>query len=347
MANIVILGAGVMGTALAVPASDNGHEVLLAGTPLDDAVVARMQAPGGTHPKLDAPLPASVTVIADAQLTTGDIERADLIIVGVSSPGINWAVQRLNELLRREAMIAFVTKGLDLKHGSVVTLAETVPERVGHLATFVGIGGPCIARELALRLPTSSVYAARDQAVAAQAAALLRTPYYRLAVSDDLTGVEACAALKNFFAIGVSAMQTRFPDALRADGQSKNPTAAAFTQAVQEMAMLCEMIGGQRHTAYDLAGLGDLHVTVGGGRNSRLGHSLGRDRTLQEAMAQELANETVEGIDTAIVVASLLQTLTPRKFPLANAILDAVVGHNRFDLNFEHILLGNETFFSR
>ncbi len=344
MANILILGAGVMATALAVPASDNGHAVVLAGTPLDDAVVARMQASGGTHPKLDASLPGTVRVIADAEVTAQDTDRADLIVVGVSSPGIAWAVDRLNGLLRHEATVAFVTKGLDRKDGAVVTFAETVPERISRLGTFIGIGGPCIARELALRLPTASVYAARDKADAERAAALFRTPYYRLAASDDLTGVEACAALKNFFAIGVSAMQTRYPDALRADGQSKNPTAAVFTQAVHEMATLCERIGGARSTAFDLAGLGDLHVTVGGGRNSRLGHSLGRDRTVEEAMAQDLANETVEGIDTARVVASLLEAIGLQangrdavKFPLAQAIIDAVLGNALFDFDFEDL----------
>jgi glycerol-3-phosphate dehydrogenase (NAD(P)+) len=336
MANILIIGAGVMGTSLTVPASDNGHDIVLAGTPLDEAAVARMQAEGGTHPKLDAPLPGGVRVIADADLDADETDRADLIVVGVSSPGIAWAVDRLNGLLRRETTIAFVTKGLDRKDGGVVTFAETLPGRIGKLGTFIGIGGPCIARELALRLPTSSVYAARETGAAEQAAALFRTPYYRLAVSDDLTGVEACAALKNFFAIGVSAMQTRYPDTHRADGQSKNPTAAAFTQAVREMAMLCEMMGGQRHTSFDLAGLGDLHVTVGGGRNSRLGHSLGLNRTVEDAMAHELANETVEGIDTAIVVSSLIRNLgdESRHFPLTSAIIDAIVDKKLFDFNF-------------
>lgn len=340
MANILILGAGVMGTALAVPASDNGHDVVLAGTPLDAATIAQMQENAGTHPKLDAPLSPSVRVLADDALTSAETERADLIVVGVSSPGIGWAVERLNGLLRRKTTIAFVTKGLDLRNGDVVTFAETVPERIAQLGTFIGIGGPCIARELALRLPTSSVYAARDTSAAEKVASLFRTSYYRLAASDDLTGVEACAALKNFFAIGVSAMQTRYPDMQRADGQSKNPTAAAFTQAVQEMAAICELIGGRRQTAFDLAGLGDLHVTVGGGRNSRLGHSLGRDRTVSEAMTQELADETVEGIDTARVLASLIQTVGEGKnaFPLAKAILTAVVRDARLDFDFSGVL---------
>lgn len=335
MATILILGAGVMGSALSVPAADNGHRVMLVGTPLDGEPIRRMKA-GDAHPKLDRPLPDSVTILADDELTPDHMTSADLVIIGVSSPGIAWAVKRLNEMLTIPKPVAFVTKGLDRRDGGIVTYAQTVPEQVANIAAFIGIGGPCIARELANRYPTTSVYACRDQDAAAFAAGLLRTSYYRLAVSDDATGVEACAALKNFFAIGVSAMQTRYPDTMRADGQSKNPTAAAFTQAAGEMAALCERLGGRRDTAFDLAGIGDLHVTVGGGRNSRLGHGLGRDRTVADLMAGELAGETVEGIDTARVLAELVNALPSVKtdFPLACAIIAAVLEGGRLDFDF-------------
>ena len=41
MARIAVLGAGVMGTALTFPPADNGHDVRLIGTHLDDAIIAR------------------------------------------------------------------------------------------------------------------------------------------------------------------------------------------------------------------------------------------------------------------------------------------------------------------
>ena len=336
MATILILGAGVMGSSLSVPAADNGHSVLLVGTPLDAEAIARMKKPGGVHPKLDDPLPNGVTCLSDEELKPDHMEAADLVVVGVSSPGIGWAVRRLNETMSAKRPIAFVTKGLDRRGEDIVTYAETLPGMLPHLQSFIGIGGPCIARELANRQPTMSVYASRDRSAAAFAASLLRAPFYSLCDDDDVTGVEACAALKNFFAIGVSAMQTRYPDQARPDGQSKNPTAGAFTQAAREMARLCEMLGGRRETAFDLAGIGDLHVTVGGGRNSRLGHGLGNNRTVSDIMSKELAGETVEGIDTARMVQPLLESRSSaaesrKDFPLASAIIEAVLHDKRFE----------------
>lgn len=340
MATILILGAGVMGSALAVPAADNGHTVLLAGTPIDTDIIARIGKAGGVHPKLDQPLPGNVRPIANADLSDADVEAADMIVVGVSSPGISWAVERLAGAMKRPRRIAFVTKGLDKAGSSLVTLAGSLPSRLPQMSAFLGIGGPCIARELANRKPSACVYACADRQAAAEFASLMTTDYYRLSTTDDVVGVEACAALKNFYAIGVAAMQTRYPDSARADGQSKNPTAAAFTQATREMARLCERFGGRRDTAFDLAGLGDLHVTVGGGRNSHLGHELGRDRTVSDVMAKELAGETVEGIDTARMLSAWLQPtpglepIGPDRFPLAYAIIDAVLQDTPFKFDF-------------
>jgi glycerol-3-phosphate dehydrogenase (NAD(P)+) len=344
MATILILGSGVMGSALAVPASDNGHRVLLAGTHLDGEAIRRMKQPGGVHPKLDEPLATSVEILAHDEVAPEHAEAADLIVVGVSSPGVSWAVERLNALMRHQRPVAFVTKGLDRRGDAVTTYAETLPGQVPHMSAFIGIGGPCIARELANRFPTTSIYASRDREAAAFARSLMQAPYYRLATGTDLTGVEACAALKNFFAIGVSAMQTRYPDTRRAGGQSKNPTAAAFNQAVREMAALCERLGGQRETAFDVAGIGDLHVTVGGGRNSRLGHFLGVGRTISDIMAKELVGETVEGIDTARVLAALFPhgrgeaALDRDRFPLTLAILDAVLSDAPLGFDLERLV---------
>ncbi|MER8377030.1 glycerol-3-phosphate dehydrogenase [Mesorhizobium sp. M1409] len=345
MAKIVVLGAGVMGTALCVPAAENNHTVLLVGTPLDSDIVTAMRQPGGVHPKLDYALSDNVEAIPFDGLRSHHLSDADFIIVGVSSPGIAWVTDILNRLMTAPRPVALVTKGLDPAGSTVSTYAQTLPFRIPMMSAFIGIGGPCIARELANRLPTASIYACQDISTAERFAAIMETDYYRLAVTADVTGVEACAALKNFFAIGVSAMQTRYPDQKRADGQSKNPTAAAFTQASLEMARLCERLGGHAATAFGLAGLGDLHVTVGGGRNSRLGHGLGTGRSVLDVLSSDLFGETVEGVDTARVLATMalekpsIDGEASPYFPLASAIMDAVLQQKPFSLDFSCLVV--------
>lgn len=342
MAKILILGAGVMGSSLAVPALDNGHEVLLAGTHLDIDIINALKADRTKHPTLRASLPEKVVPLQIEEVKAEQGRKADVIVVGVSSPGIDWAIDQLLRLLDRPKPVALVTKGLAVA-GQKKPCAFT--ERVGAAlhdkglgeVPLIGIGGPCIARELALRQPTSVVFASDHLTVAADFAAMMQTGQYRVHVSDDLTGVEACAALKNFFAIGVSAMISRH--VLSGDeppAAAKNPTAAAFNQAIREMAGLAAWIGGRRETAFDLAGVGDLHVTVGGGRNSRLGQYLGKDLSLREVMEGPLKGETVEGIDTGRSLAPGLfaafeqLTLDPATLPLTRRLLDTILENRPF-----------------
>ncbi|MGP1396321.1 MAG: NAD(P)-binding domain-containing protein [Inquilinaceae bacterium] len=341
MARILILGAGVMGSAIALPAADNGHDVTLAGTPLDRAIIAALRR-GGPHPKLKLSLPDSIRACDAEDLTAARATEQDIVILGVSSPGMDWAVTTLARLIEKPTPIALVTKGIvPQAEGPPATYPHTLPAAlrargVPHGAV-IGIGGPCIARELAERRPTRSVYVSSDDRAARWFVDLMQTGFYRLQTDEDTVGVEVCAALKNFYAIGVSAMIGRYESS---GTHAKNPVAALFQQAVDEMAALAGWMGGKTATAFGLAGLGDLHVTVGGGRNSRLGVALGRGGTITQALTGPLKDETVEGVDTgrnlapALALATAAGTFGPGSLPLARAILAAIETDTPFRFDF-------------
>ena len=60
MSIITIVGAGMMGSAMCFPASDNGHVIRLVGTPYDHDVIQRIKQ-DNFHPRLGKPLPPGVT----------------------------------------------------------------------------------------------------------------------------------------------------------------------------------------------------------------------------------------------------------------------------------------------
>ena len=68
-------------------------------------------------------------------------------------------------------------------------------------------GGPCLAKGLANRIHTSVVFANKDIKIANQIAKLVSTDYYHIFTSDDVIGIETCAAIKNIFSMGVGASQ--------------------------------------------------------------------------------------------------------------------------------------------
>ncbi len=59
MGTFTIIGAGYMGTAMAWPLSDNGHNVNLVGTHLDRKIIQSCQN-NGYHPRLKRQLPEGV-----------------------------------------------------------------------------------------------------------------------------------------------------------------------------------------------------------------------------------------------------------------------------------------------
>ena len=278
MARITIIGSGVMGTSIAVPALDNGHAVTLVGSPLDDAIIESMRG-GGAHPKLDRPVAGDVTYRRQDELTAQEIEASDIMLLGVSSAGIPWILDYLLGFGVPVSRLMMITKGLDVTDdGGVRTLPPRITESLAPLGappSIIGVGGPCIARELSNRAPTAVIFGGRDRAAADFCKRVFEADYYHVRTSSDLTGVEANAPLKNFMAIGVAATWSRFPDPLKENARQMNPTAAVFEQATHELALLTQWLGGNPMTALRLAGAGDLFVTVNAGRNSRLGLRLG------------------------------------------------------------------------
>ena len=57
MKKIVIIGAGAMGSAFAVPCADNGHETFLVGSFLEDKVIDLINKKNNFHPVLNCQLP--------------------------------------------------------------------------------------------------------------------------------------------------------------------------------------------------------------------------------------------------------------------------------------------------
>ncbi len=89
--------------------------------------------------------------------------------------------------------------------------------------------------------------------------------------------------------------------------ENYNSQAGLFAQSSKEMYLLLDVFGCTAERNIFL-GIGDLYVTVFGGRNRRLGTLLGKGFTYDESMAQ-LGGVTFEGIviteRTAVAVEQL------------------------------------------
>ena len=335
MSVITILGAGVMGSSMCMPFVDRGHVVRLVGTHLDEHIIDSISG-NGLHPKLNVTMPREVKPFHHGDFGTALDHDTDLILLGVSSAGVTWAIDRLAAAMTKPIPVVMITKGLkpesDDMRAFPDVVAEALKQRLGFEVPVAAIGGPCIAGELAARRHTGTVIVSRDAALAQKLADAFAGDYYMPRASTDMMGVEVCAAFKNFFAIAVGWAHGR--NEVLAETQNKaknnNPAAVLFDQAVREMLALTAALGGTPESVWGMPGVGDLYVTCQAGRNSRLGNALGRGLTYQQAKEGPLKGETVEGAELGVAVAGSIHgmvaagKLKAADVPLTLALLDAL-----------------------
>lgn len=327
MSTVTIVGAGLMGTAVAWPLADNGHQVRLVGTHLD-AEIIRSCLEKRYHPRLGRTLPDGVRPYYVEQLAEG-LQGADVIVSGVNSLGVHWIGRTLGPLLWPGATIIAVTKGLEATEDGELrilpdVLRDELPPALRDQVTIAAIGGPCIAGELAGRRQTCVVFASRHRAALECLQGIFATDYYHIWLSDDLIGVEMCAALKNAYtmAVGLAGGLLERAGGVDAAGAGMHNLAAAlFGVSASEMTRVVALAQGQPGKVTGLPGVGDEYVTCVGGRTIRLGRLLGRGLSFAQAQA-EMAGETLESAYVVRQIAAALPAwdsrglIAPDELPL-------------------------------
>jgi len=295
---VVVIGGGGWGTTLAILLSGQGHESRLWVYEAD--LAGRMRDRRENDAYLPGvPLPPGIHVtnsLAEAA------EGADAILAAAPSHALRATMGRLLSeapALGRTALrwVTVATKGLE--RGTLLRMSEVLEQVLpeAQARRIAVLAGPSHAEEVARRVPTAVVAAARDAAVARAVQEAFSTEAFRVYTNDDVVGVEIGVALKNVIAIAAGIC-----DGL---GFGDSTKGALLTRGLVEMARLGERIGARRETFSGLAGMGDLIATAMSrhSRNRRLGEAIGRGQTLAQALAA--TTMVVEGVATADAAVAL------------------------------------------
>ena len=331
MANIIILGAGSMGTAFSIPCSDNNHNTTVIGTHLENEFIDEIIS-SKKHPSLNCEIPQNVSFKKYESLKKSINDNTDLIVIAVSSKGIEWASDQISEVLITPIPILVLTKGLAINNDDYEVLAHKIERLIKNngikKTNISAAGGPCLAKGLANRAHTSVIFANKDIQIAKKIGKLVSTNYYHISASDDVVGVEVCAAIKNIFSMVVGAseglcLSSKF-SAIRKKN-FLNTAAALMQQSIYEMITFTEKMGGSKETVIGLAGIGDLYVSADGGRNSKMGQFLGQGMTFKKAKKEKMQNETVEGADLIMEIGTKVKNdFNPKVLPLMISMINTI-----------------------
>ena len=156
MKKIIIIGAGAMGAAFAVPCLENKNDVTLVGTHLEDEIIKDIKSNNNFHPVLNIELPSKLKVEKFEKLSLILESEVDIIVAGVSSIGIEWFIKQISKHYKTNLPIILLTKGLAIEENELTTLSDKIKKLLkknGHTGVNVSaIKGPCLAAGLANKM---------------------------------------------------------------------------------------------------------------------------------------------------------------------------------------------------
>jgi glycerol-3-phosphate dehydrogenase (NAD(P)+) len=292
--NIVVLGAGAWGTALAVSAAsrdgDSRHVTLWAR---DVQQAQDMRARRENRRYLpDAALPPSMVIESGPLDHSSDfMARADLVVIGTPMSGLRGMLQAL---AGHAAPVVWLCKGFEApRDGDSQTglLGHEVRAQVAPDLKAGVLSGPSFAQEVARGQPTALVAASEHASVREALVSAFHSPSLRVYANDDIVGVEVGGAVKNVLAIA-----TGLCDGL---DLGLNARAALITRGLAEMTRLGLALGARAETFMGLSGLGDLVLTATGdlSRNRKVGQLLAQGFRLQQAV--DSLGHVAEGVYSA------------------------------------------------
>jgi len=342
MKKILIIGGGAMGSAFSVPCAENNNDVTIIGSLLENDFISSIKSNKNLHPSLKINLPNSIKIEKFEKVNSVIEKELDLIVIAVSSVGIDWAGDEISKFYKGNMPIVLLTKGLSIIDDQLTTLTEKLEmilKKNGHKNINISsVKGPCLASGLANKMRTGTIIANKDIKEAQKIQKIIQTDYYKCEISDDIEGVEISSAIKNLYSMLIGGSQGLSNPSTSKEIQEKyylNTAASLIHRSISEMVEIVNNYSGKTDTVYGLAGLGDLYVSVSGGRNSKMGKYLGHGYLYKEAKEKFMKNITVEGAELALEIGPKLMTkFDKRKFPLLFSILECICENKKLQIDW-------------
>ena len=331
-----------MGSAFSVPCVENNNDVTIIGSVLENDFISSIKSNKNLHPSLRVNLPNSIKIEKFEKINSIVDKELDLIVVAVSSVGIDWAGDEISKFYKGNTPIVLLTKGLSVIDDQLTTLTEKLEmilkKNGKNNVNISSVKGPCLASGLANKMRTGTIITNKDIKEAQKIQKIIQTDYYKCEISDDIEGIEISSAIKNLYSMLIGGSQGLSNPEASKEIQEKyylNTAASLIHRSISEMVEIVNNYLGNTDTVYGLAGLGDLYVSVSGGRNSTMGKYLGQGYLYKEAKEKFMKNITVEGAELALEIGpKLISKFDKHKFPLLFSILECICENKKLQIDW-------------
>ena len=309
--NVVIIGGGAWGTALAISLSQNLSVTLVIRSPQEVEDIREKKENSRYLPGIR--VPDSVCITSDLASV---IPGADLVLIAAPVSAFESVVSAV-AAIRKDIPVIWGCKGFCSVTGEPLSLlAEKI---LGKDACFGVLSGPSFASGLAEQHPTAVVVATNsDKEKTLAIARALSNRCLRVYANSDLIGVQICGAIKNVYANAAGIID--------GSGWGENTRAAMLTRAVAEAKLYLKKHGSKRSTLMGLSGFGDLYLTCSSrlSRNYQIGMALASNVPLADAL--EKIGHVVEGVSVTHLIRQRASVLDI-EMPIVAAVSEVINGN--------------------
>lgn len=291
--NIVIIGAGSFGTALAqVLLEKKENNVILYSNDKEVVQTIKKNAINEKYfPKYKLNKKLEIT---NSFLV---LKTADIIIFAIPSNAILQICKKIKKYITTQKII-LTSKGIS-KEG--LLLSEIIENTLNIPSNQVFVlSGPNIAKEL-IKLKPTSIVIGGDIEKAKTIKNIFDPKLFVIKITSDKKGIQLLGFYKNLISILVGIC-----DGLKL---GNNFTATLITKAYSELYYLNQNKNIKRHSFIDYAGLGDLYVTSTSlnSRNRNFGKLLTENYSIIEI--QKKIGQVIEGYDNLLILLKISNKL--------------------------------------
>jgi glycerol-3-phosphate dehydrogenase (NAD(P)+) len=326
MSNILIIGDGGWGTALALLLEKNNKAKVKIWSAFPENAENFNKHRENTLFLPGVKIPETIRFITEPEKAVDEI---DLAVFAVPSRFLSQVLPKFSKIIPHNAGLVSVIKGFDPQYET--RISETITREFTHHSVAV-LSGPSHAEEVARGVPTAVVLASSDNSFARKMQTLFSTATFRIYTSSDVCGVELGGALKNIIAIAAG-----ISDGL---GFGDNTKAALLTRGLAEIIRLGVALDAEQSTFSGLSGIGDLVVTCTSrwSRNRSLGERIGKGENIKQIFSS--TKQVAEGATTCLTARKIA-----RKFSIPLPITEevySVIYENKKPMDAVSALLNRE-----
>ncbi len=327
MDNVVVLGGGSWGTALARLLANKGYNVKMWLRDKEQVKLINDSRENKKYlPGVDLPENLVCTDSLDI------FEDTDFIVSAVPTQSCRSVFKKIKDKVKSGSIVVNVSKGLEI--GTLYRISEIVEQELPNCSYGI-LSGPSHAEEVGLDMPTAIVASAEKRDVAEKIQDVFMTKRFRVYTNPDLIGVEISGALKNIIALAAG-----ISDGF---GYQDNTKAALMSRGFIEITKLGLKIGASGPTFSGLAGMGDLIVTCTSmhSRNRRAGILMGQGLTSQKA--SEEIGMVVEGMKTTEAAYELSKKYDV-DMPITNELYNVIFNDGNVQEALERLMTRSKKF---